>query len=71
MATRTSVLPPPVRRGRLPKVLGLSMVFLLAVWFIERYALHYLVHFTPASYNVYWTRRGWLLLHILGQSSYS
>lgn len=66
MSTGSAVLTPAVRKAsRWPKVVGLSFVFALAVYFVSRYALHYLVHITPQSYFVYWTRRGWVFLHVL------
>ncbi len=38
----------------------------LAIGFVIKYVLFYYRHYDAASFDVYWTRRGWLFLHING-----
>jgi len=44
----------------------LVVVGLGALRFYARDPLHYLLHYTPASFGGYWEHRHWLLLHIAG-----
>jgi hypothetical protein len=41
-------------------------IVMLAVGFVFKYVLFYYRHYGAASFDVYWLRRGWLLLHING-----
>jgi hypothetical protein len=41
-------------------------ILALIVMFLGYYAAHYYLTFTPESYDIYWPRRGWLLLHVSG-----
>ena len=38
----------------------------IAFGFVSKYVLFYYRHYDPASFNVYWTRRLWLFMHING-----
>jgi hypothetical protein len=41
-------------------------IVMLSVGFVFKYVLFYYRHYDAASFDVYWLRRGWLLLHING-----
>ena len=47
-------------------ILGWAGIVSLAVAFVIKYVLFYYRHYDAASFDVYWLRRGWLLLHING-----
>jgi uncharacterized membrane protein len=47
-----------------PKVLALAVILLVACTFVIRYVFHYYLHYNAAGFEEYWTRRGWLLMHI-------
>lgn len=47
-------------------ILGWAGIVSLAVAFVIKYVLFYYRHYDAASFDVYWPRRGWLLLHING-----
>jgi uncharacterized membrane protein len=64
MSSRVAV-PAQVRSGfRLPKALALAVVLLLAGAFVFHYVFPYYLHYNPATFDEYWPRRGWLLVHI-------
>jgi len=56
--------PGPVRIGRVAQAAGWTLVCLLAAAFIGKYVFHYYLDFTPKGFDVYWTRRWPLLLHL-------
>ena len=39
-------------------------VITLAILFVLKYVFFYFRHYDPVSFDPYWTRRGWLFLHI-------
>lgn len=47
-------------------ILAWTGIIALAVGFVIKYVLFYYRHYDAASFDVYWPRRGWLLLHISG-----
>ncbi len=47
-------------------VVAWTGIVMLAVGFVFKYVLFYYRHYDAASFDVYWHRRGWLLLHISG-----
>jgi uncharacterized membrane protein len=49
---------------RLPKTIALLLIMLVACTFVFRYVFPYYLHYNPAGFEEYWTRRGWLLVHI-------
>jgi uncharacterized membrane protein len=51
---------------RLILALAWAAILALTVFFLGYYAAHYYFDYTPASYDPYWPRRGWLLLHVSG-----
>jgi len=51
-------------RTRLPKVIALTAVLLVAAGFVLKYVFHYYLNYNPAGFDVFWKRRGWLLLHM-------
>ncbi len=48
------------------KILAWGGILSLAIGFILKYVFHYYLHYDQASFDPYWPRRGWLLLHITG-----
>ena len=46
-------------------VLWCLVIGVLAL-FLGHFAAHYYLQYTPESFDVYWPRRGWLLLHVSG-----
>jgi hypothetical protein len=64
----------PARPPWLPaKIIGFSILLVLAFWFVAHYALRYLLHFNEAEFtnpNVgaanYWQERFWLVSHLGG-----
>ena len=54
------------RTKRSLTILGWVGIVGLAVGFVIKYVLFYYRHYDAASFDVYWPRRGWLLLHING-----
>lgn len=55
-----------IKTTRAALALALSGVIGLAVIFVAKYVLFYYRHYDPVSLDPYWTRRGWLFLHING-----
>ncbi len=49
---------------RLPKALALSVIFVVGFAFVLKYVFHYYLNYNQAGLEVYWPKRGWLLLHI-------
>lgn len=47
-------------------ILAWAGIVALAVGFVIKYVLFYYRHYDAASFDPYWTRRGWLFLHING-----
>lgn len=52
--------------GKVFKALAWAVIVSLAVGFVFKYVFHYYLHYNAAAYDVYWPRRGGLLLHITG-----
>jgi|SRR5215471_14325924 len=48
------------------KILASAAVVVLAVAFVFKYVFHYYLNYNEAGFDPYWSRRGWLLLHISG-----
>jgi hypothetical protein len=46
--------------------LAWTAILVLAVGFVIKYVFFYYRHYDAASFDSYWPRRGWLLLHISG-----
>ena len=51
---------------RAATILAWGAILALAVGFVIKYVLFYFRHYDAASFDPYWPRRGWLLLHISG-----
>lgn len=47
-------------------ILAWTGIVVLAIGFVFKYVFFYYRHYDAASFDVYWTRRGWLFLHING-----
>lgn len=62
MSTSAPVTAPAALR--LPKVIALGAVLATAVAFVGIYVFHYYLNYNPAGFDVYWPRRGTLLMHI-------
>ena len=62
MASPTSTAADAVRR--LPKILALGVLFLVAAAFVAIYVFHYYLNYSPAGFTVWWPRRFGLLAHI-------
>jgi uncharacterized membrane protein len=63
--------PTGARTGNNPTRTGLTIlawagIVSIAVGFVIKYVLFYYRHYDAASFDVYWTRRPWLFLHIDG-----
>ncbi len=58
----TAVQPPAI--SRLPKVLALTAILVVGAGFVLKYVFHYYLNYNPAGFDVYWPRRGTLLVHI-------
>ncbi|HVU47549.1 MAG TPA: DUF2306 domain-containing protein [Terracidiphilus sp.] len=65
MSTSVSAARPP-QAARLPKVIGLAAVLVVAAGFVLKYVFHYYLNYNPSGFDYLWPRRGWLLLHISG-----
>lgn len=52
------------RVGLTAKVLAWAGIVSLAIAFVFKYVLFYYRHYDATSFDVYWTRRAWLFLHI-------
>jgi len=62
-------LAPTVGKSKLNKVFSIvawAAIVAIAVAFILKYVFHYYLHYDAAAFDVYWPRRGGLLLHITG-----
>jgi hypothetical protein len=42
------------------------VIIALIIMFVQHFVLHYYLQYTAESFDVYWQRRGWLLLHVSG-----
>lgn len=47
-------------------ILAWTVLIALAVGFVLKYVFHYYLNYSEPGFNVYWPRRGALLLHITG-----
>jgi uncharacterized membrane protein len=56
----------PSAVGKVLKGLAWAVIVSLAVAFVAKYVFHYYLHYNAAGYDVFWPRRGGLLLHITG-----
>lgn len=54
------------RTKRAATILAWAGIVVLAVGFVIKYVLFYYRHYDAASWESYWPRRGWLLLHTSG-----
>jgi uncharacterized membrane protein len=54
------------RTRQAAKILAWAGILSLAVGFVFKYVFHYYLHYDQTSFDPYWFRRGWLLLHITG-----
>lgn len=54
------------RARRLASAFVWAAIIALAVAFVAKYVFHYYLHYNAAAFDPYWSRRGWLLLHISG-----
>ena len=41
-----------------------TLIVALIVGFLIKYVFHYYLNYDPKSFDPYWSRRGWLLLHV-------
>jgi uncharacterized membrane protein len=64
MSTSVSTARPHSPAAKLPKAIALAAVLLVGAWFVYLYVFHYYLNYNPEGFDVYWTRRGGLLLHI-------
>jgi len=56
-------------RGWARRVLAVSawcLIIAVIFWFLVHFAAHYYLQYTEDSFDPYWPRRGWLLLHVSG-----
>ena len=60
------VAPRPAPRRRYGRMVAVVVLGWLALTFLMRDPLHYLIDPTPESFGRYWPNRPWLLLHIVG-----
>lgn len=68
-AAVSNPLPASAEKNKLTKaltILAWSAIVSIAVAFVRKYVFHYYLHYDAASFDPYWPRRGWLLLHITG-----
>jgi uncharacterized membrane protein len=68
-ATVSTPVGTPIGRSpviRAATVLAWAAILTLAVGFVLKYVFFYYRHYDAASFDTYWPRRGWLLLHISG-----
>jgi len=66
MSTSATTPVQPAAVGRLPKMLALGAVLLVAAGFVLKYVFHYYLNYNPAGFQVWWPKRAWLLMHITG-----
>jgi hypothetical protein len=45
-------------------MIALTAVLLVATGFVLKYVFPFCLSYNPAGFDVLWTRRGWLLLHM-------
>ncbi|HTV83027.1 MAG TPA: DUF2306 domain-containing protein [Acidobacteriaceae bacterium] len=64
MSSLAQVARPLRSLTRLPKVILLAALLLVGAGFVWHYVFHYYLHYNPADYGPYWTRRLGLLMHI-------
>ncbi len=50
--------------SRIPKAIALTAILLVGAAFVLKYVFHYYLNYNPAGFDVYWPRRGTLLVHI-------
>lgn len=60
----TTFAAPARPSARLPKVLALAAVLLVAAAFVLKYVFHYYLNYNIAGFGFYWDRRVTLLVHI-------
>jgi uncharacterized membrane protein len=68
-AAATNLAPASAGKSKLTKALTIlvwAAIITVAVGFVLKYVFHYYLHYDAASFNPYWPRRGWLLVHMTG-----
>lgn len=69
MAQAALGIPALTVRARVTRTFGIltwTLLVVLAVGFVFKYALHYYLNYSAAGFGLYWPRRAALLLHISG-----